>query len=56
MLQFTRRIRLRMDVGDLLQLQCALKGYGVIQATPDVEHILVEAVLFCKGLDWVDIG
>ena len=54
-LEFARRIRLGMDVGDLLEFQCALKRNGVIQPTTNVEDILVEAVLLRKGLDRVDV-
>ena len=56
MLELARRIRLCMNVGDLLELECAFKRNGVVQTTPDVEHILVKTVLFRKGLDRVDIG
>ena len=55
MLEFAGSIRLRMDVRDFLEFQCTFKGYIVVERTADVEHILVEAVLLGKRLDWLDI-
>jgi hypothetical protein len=38
-LELARRIRLGVDVGDLLQLERALEGDGVVDAAPEEERM-----------------
>ena len=56
MLEFPCRICLRMDVGNLLELQRALERDRVVQSAPDIEHILVKPVLLRKRLNRFHIG
>ena len=50
MLQLASRIRLRMDVADLLHLKAALKADGIIDPSSDKKDILCIGLLGRKPL------
>ncbi len=52
MLELARGIRLRVDVGDLLQLQCAFERDGIVDSTPEEERVVAlrEALRPCLDL------
>ena len=50
MLQLASRIRLRMDVADLLHLKAALKADGIINPSSDKKDILCIGLLGGKPL------
>ena len=50
-LQLAGGVSLRMDVGNLLQLQAALQGQSIVQIPADEEHILAPADLFSDFMD-----
>ena len=49
MLQLAAGVRLRVDIGDLFQLQRRLQAGGVVAAPTDKEHIGLSMDLVCKG-------
>ena len=54
-LQLTCRVSLRMNVGNLLQLQRTLQRYGIIKAASQEEGILTAAVFTGKHLNLVHV-
>ena len=55
MLQFSRRIGLRVDIGNFLQLQRAFHGNGIVNSPADKENILCRNIPVGKSLNPVFI-
>ena len=50
-LEFARRVGLRVNVRNFLELERAFQSNVVVKRTPDIKNILVETVLPCESFN-----